>query len=62
VIASVGDEHNALLMVTVKAAFGPGAPTVTVPAARLCLVDENQKIKAEQVVFVTMGGSAPRMQ
>jgi hypothetical protein len=35
VIASVGDETNALLMVSVKAAFAPGAPQLTLPAARL---------------------------
>jgi hypothetical protein len=49
--ASLGDEHNALLMVTVQAAFGPGGAKVTLPAARLYLLDENDKIKAEQVVF-----------
>src|SRR5262249_5572543 len=51
VIASVGDERNALLMLTVKAAFGPGGSAVTLPAARLYLLDENGKIKVEQVVF-----------
>jgi hypothetical protein len=51
VIATVGDERNALLMVTVKAAFGRGAPELTLPAARLYLLDEDDKIKAEQVIF-----------
>jgi len=55
VIASIGDEHNALLMVTVKAAFGPNGAKVTIPAARLYLLDENKKIKAEQVVFFALG-------
>jgi SnoaL-like domain len=49
VLASVGDERNALLMLTVEADFGGGK--VTVPAARLYLLDEDEKIKAEQVVF-----------
>jgi hypothetical protein len=49
VIASVGDERNALLMLTVEADFGGGP--VTLPAARLYLLDEDNKIKAEQVVF-----------
>jgi hypothetical protein len=49
VIASVGDERNALLMLTVEADFGAGK--VTLPAARLYLLDENAKIKVEQVVF-----------
>jgi SnoaL-like domain len=51
VIASVGDELNALLMLTVEADFGGGPVTLT--AARLYLVDEDDKIKAEQVVFYT---------
>jgi len=55
VIASIGDEHNALLMVTVKAAFGPNGAKVTIPAARLYLLDENKKIKVEQVVFFALG-------
>ena len=54
VIASVGDERNALLMLTVRAAFGPGAPRVTLPAARLYLVDDDGKIAVEQVVFVAI--------
>jgi SnoaL-like domain len=49
VIASVGDERNALLMLTVEADFGAGV--VTLPAARLYLFDEDDKIKVEQVVF-----------
>jgi hypothetical protein len=49
VLASVGDERNALLLLTVEADFGGGK--VTLPAARLYLFDEEGKIKAEQVVF-----------
>lgn len=46
---SVGDDRNALLMVTVKTEGPPlGA---TLPAARLYLFDENDKIKSEQVIF-----------
>jgi SnoaL-like domain len=48
-LASIGDERNALLMVTVEAHFGDGK--VTLPAARLYLLDEEDKIKEEQVVF-----------
>lgn len=44
-IASVGDERNALLMLTVKAALGLGGGMVTLPAARLYLLDENNKTK-----------------
>jgi len=54
VIASIGDERNALLMLTVKAAFGPNGEKVTVPAARLYLLDDENKIKAEQVIFFTL--------
>jgi hypothetical protein len=49
VIASIGDNRNALLMVTVKADLGAG--TVTLPAARLYLLDDNNQIEAEQVIF-----------
>jgi SnoaL-like domain len=49
VLASVGDERNALVMLIVEADFGGGP--VTLPAARLYLLDEDDKIKAEQVVF-----------
>jgi hypothetical protein len=52
VLASVGDERNALLMLTVDADFGGGP--VKLPAARLYLLDEDEKIKAEQVVFFTV--------
>jgi SnoaL-like domain len=51
VLASVGDERNALLLLTVEADVGAGK--VTLPAARLYLLDEDDKIKVEQVVFYT---------
>jgi SnoaL-like domain len=51
VIASVGDERNSLILLTVQAALGPGGATVTLPAARLALLDDDNKIKDEQVVF-----------
>lgn len=49
VMASTGDSHNALLMVTVEADLGGGR--VTLPAARLYLIDDNDQIKSEQVIF-----------
>ena len=49
IIASVGDERNALLMLTVEADLGAGKATL--PGARLYLLDENNTIKAEQVIF-----------
>src|SRR5580704_3014324 len=45
ILASTGDERNALLMLTVKADFG--AAKVTLPGARLYLLDDNNKIKTE---------------
>jgi len=51
VVAATGDTHNALLLVTVRASFAPGAPKVTLPAARLYLIDDNKKIKSEKVIF-----------
>jgi hypothetical protein len=49
VISSVGDERNALLMMTVEADLG--GQRATLPGARLYLLDDDGKIKAEQVVF-----------
>ena len=49
VIASVGDERNALLMLTVEADLGAGKATL--PAARLYLLDDDGKIRSEQVIF-----------
>ena len=49
IVASVGDEHNALLMLTVETDFGGGKTTL--PGARLYLLDENNKIKTEHVLF-----------
>ena len=49
VIASVGDERNALLMLTVEADLG--GRRATLPTARLYLLDDNGKIKNEQVGF-----------
>ena len=54
VIASVGDERSALLMLTVEADLG--GRRATLPAARLYLLDDDGKIKAEQVVFYLAQG------
>jgi ketosteroid isomerase-like protein len=54
IIESSGDDKNALIVVKVRAVFGPpGTPEVTVTQARLYLLDDNDKIKIEQVVFYT---------
>jgi hypothetical protein len=44
-----GDDRNALLMLTVQADFGAGEATL--PGARLYLLDDNNKIKTEHVIF-----------
>jgi hypothetical protein len=51
VIATLGDERNALLLLTVQTAGGPFGAQMTLPAARLYLLDENDKIEVEQVIF-----------
>ena len=54
ILAATGDEHNALLLVTVRANFGAGE--VDVPAARLYLIDGAGKVASEQVVFYAAEG------
>ena len=49
VIATAGDERNALVMLTVEADFGGGK--MLLPGARLYLLDDDSKIKSEQVIF-----------
>ena len=49
VIAATGDDRNALLTLTVEADLGNGK--MILPGARLYLLDDDNKIKAEQVVF-----------
>ena len=51
---SIGDEHNALLMVTVKTAMISGQPPVTLTGAQLYSIDENSKIKSEKVIFCVL--------
>ena len=54
VLASLGDARNSLILLTVEAAVGPGGAKVTLPAARLALLDEHNQIQAEQVVFFAL--------
>jgi SnoaL-like protein len=56
VLAATGDEYNALLLVTVKAPFGPGGTEATLAGARLYLLDDDDKIKKEQVIFFVAEG------
>ena len=51
VLASTGDDRNALLLLSPTMAGGPFGDGTTAPCARLYLIDDNGKIKTEQVVF-----------
>lgn len=50
VLSAVGDDHNALVIVTAKMA-GPNGTTIVLRGARLYLVGDDKRIKAEQVLF-----------
>ena len=51
VLASTGNERNALLTLSVKMAGGPFGAGASAPCARLYLLDEDNKIKTEHVIF-----------
>ena len=51
VLASTGDDHNALLLLSLTMAGGPFGAGTTAPCARLYAIGEDGKIKTEQVVF-----------
>ena len=53
ILASTGDERNALLTLTVEVDFGAGKATS--PGSRLYLMDDNNKIKTEHVIFYAAG-------
>ena len=50
VLASTGDDRNALLLLTLTMAGGPFGTGTTAPCARLYVID-NGRIQTEQVVF-----------
>ncbi len=47
-ISAIGDESNALILVTMRIGLGPGGTMVTLVRALLYLLDENKKIKEER--------------
>jgi hypothetical protein len=51
VLASNGDDRNALLLLSMTMAGGPFGAGATAPCARLYLIDDQGKIKTEQVIF-----------
>ena len=52
VVEAIGDDKQAILRVNARVKFGPGAPEMDGPQARMYLFDEDGKIKIEHVVFV----------
>lgn len=56
ILASTGDQRNALLTMTMTMAGGPFGTGATAPCARLYALDENNKIKTEQVIFYVVRG------
>lgn len=53
-IAAIGDERNALMLVTFRIGLGPGRTMVTMARSCLYLVDENEKIKEERDAFYVL--------
>ena len=46
-IAAIGDETNAVILVTMRIALGPGGAMVTMARALLSSLDEYKRIKEE---------------
>jgi hypothetical protein len=51
VIGTIGDETNALTLVTFSIGMGPGGTMATMARSCLYLLDENKKIKEERDAF-----------
>ena len=51
ILASTGDERNALVTLTVTLAGGPFGAGASAPCARLYRLDDDNKIKTEHVIF-----------
>jgi ketosteroid isomerase-like protein len=51
VVDAVGDDKQALLTVNARVKYGPDAPEMDAPAARMYVFDDDGKIKIEHVVF-----------
>jgi uncharacterized protein YndB with AHSA1/START domain len=51
VLSTIGDENNALILVTLRIALGPGGTMVTMARSCRYLLDENKKIKEERDEF-----------
>lgn len=57
VIGTIGDESNALTLVTFRIGLGPGGTMVTMARACLYLLDENKKIKEERDSFFVLSSN-----
>jgi hypothetical protein len=57
VIGKIGDENNALTLVTFRIGMGPGGAMVTMARSSLYLLDENKKIKEERDTFFLLSSS-----
>jgi hypothetical protein len=57
VIGTIGDESNALTLVTFRIALGPGATMVTMARASVYLLDEHKKIKEERDSFSVLSST-----
>ena len=53
-ISAIGDESNALILVTMRIGLGPGGTMVTLARAILYLLDENKKIKEERDGYLVL--------
>ncbi len=47
-VSAIGDERNALILITFRIGLGPGGSMVTMTRALLYLLDENKQIKEER--------------
>jgi len=54
VIGTIGDESNALTLVTFRIGMGPGGTMVTMARACLYLLDEKRQIKEERDSFFVL--------
>jgi SnoaL-like domain len=53
-LSAIGDERNALILVTFRIGLGPGGTMVTMVRSCLYLLDENEKIAEERDAFYVL--------
>jgi hypothetical protein len=54
IVGTIGDESNAMTLVTFRIGMGPGGTMVTMGRACLYMLDENKKIKEERDSFFVL--------